>query len=260
MKAFLRISLFCTVAGMMLFLICLSIFFLPVENINRLKHDYVQVEFIGGKAQYTISSRKPVKWVSLKMVDHTAVHAIVISEDWGYYQHHGIDFRQIYTAVEDTIFNGKTLRGASTITQQVVKNLFLTNEKSFWRKVKEAFFAVSLEAAVSKDKILEIYLNIIEYGDTVYGIYDASIYYFNKTPLALTPREGAFLAMVLPSPKKYSHSFEQGELTAYASKTIDSILGKMMTARYLSWHQMINERLNKFSWEYQGHDIDARSL
>lgn len=221
----------------------------PRNEIERLSNEYVKSEYKSEKVKYTIVKKKPAAWVRLKDINYTAAHAIVVSEDWFFYNHNGYDLSQIRDAFTDKITKGKRIRGASTISQQVVKNLFLTNERSLWRKVKELAFAIVLERNVNKEKILEIYLNIIEYGKGIYGIKNASRHYFKKSPKSLTAREGAFLAMLLPSPVRYSQSFKEGKVTEYASKTINSILNKMVKAKYLKEEQLAGALNQKFRWE-----------
>jgi monofunctional biosynthetic peptidoglycan transglycosylase len=116
----------------------------------------------------------------------------------------------------------------------VVKNVFLSNEKTLWRKAQEAVLAVRIERQLTKARILEIYLNIAEFGEGLYGIGPASRHYFSKAPSELTAKEGAFLAMLLPSPKKYAVSFRKKALTPYAASTVRSILGKLLATGRLT--------------------------
>lgn len=197
----------------------------------------------------TFEKSRPPQWVSISDVSKKAIGAIVVSEDWAFYQHHGYDPNQIKEAMNRDLAKGKFARGASTITQQVAKNVFLDADKTMVRKVKELFLAVKLEETLKKPKILEIYLNIAEFGEGLYGIGPAAHFYFGKSPSELTAKEGAFLAMLLPSPKRYSVSFRQKQLTPYARKTIYSILGKMVQARYITEEEKIAERAQPFSFE-----------
>jgi len=197
----------------------------------------------------TFEKSRPAPWVTISEISKKAVGAIVVSEDWAFYQHHGYDPNQIKEAMNHDLATGKFARGASTITQQVAKNVFLDADKTMTRKLKELFLAVKLEETLKKPKILEIYLNIAEFGEGLYGIGPASRFYFGKAPSELTAKEGAFLAMLLPSPKRYSVSFRQKQLTQYARKTIYSILGKMVQARYITEEEKIAERAQRLSFE-----------
>ncbi len=230
----------------------------PTGDIKTLKDGHVQVEVVKKKdsptgfvANYTIVSKKPKNWVSLKEMDYTAIHAIVISEDWAFYDHSGYDVNQIKEAAEEAI-DGERTRGASTISQQLVKNIFLSPDKELSRKVKELGISVYMERNVPKEKILETYLNVIEFGPGIYGIKAAAKHYFNKQPKELNAREGAFLAMLLPNPKKHSQSFRDKKLTPFAKKRINSVLEKMSVAKYIRDDQVTPLKRKSFSWEEPG--------
>ncbi len=127
--------------------------------------------------------------------------AVVAAEDQKFADHFGFDLDSIRQSVEDYA-DGESLRGASTITQQVAKNLYLWSGRSLFRKGIEAYFTVLIEATLSKQRILEIYLNIAEFGPGVYGVRAASKRYFGKAPNELNDSEAALLAAVLPNPKQ----------------------------------------------------------
>src|SRR3989339_240014 len=196
-----------------------------------------------------IQKKVPKGWIRASRIDHEVKMAIVISEDWGFFGHNGIDVIQIKEAVWETLIYSERLRGASTITQQVVKNLFLTNERSYVRKFVEIIGALYMDKALSKNQILEIYLNIAQFGDHLYGISDAAHHYFQKSAGELTVREGAFLAMLLPNPVKYSQSYRRRELSRYALNTINSILKKMRSAHILDEENMEEALGSHFEWE-----------
>lgn len=134
--------------------------------------------------------------------DHMEL-AVIASEDQLFPEHFGFDIEQIQKAIDERL-NNERFRGASTISQQTAKNLFLFKDRTYLRKAVEAYFTLLLELFLTKDRILEIYLNIIEYGDGLYGISNASKIFFNKSPSDLTKYESALLAAVLPNPKKFS--------------------------------------------------------
>ncbi|MBC7693447.1 MAG: transglycosylase domain-containing protein [Methylotenera sp.] len=205
-------------------------------DVSVLKTQYPVVHYLGPKKppRVTLSKSRPPSWVSLGQVSKVGIGAIVVSEDWAFYQHGGFDARQIKEAIKEDWEEGTFARGASTITQQVVRNVFLDKDKNLWRKLKELILAVRIEESVGKRKILESYLNIAEWGEGIYGINAATQFYFKKSPMELTAREGAFLAMLLPSPKRYSQSYRARHLTEYAQDTVSDILHKMTQARYLT--------------------------
>src|SRR3990167_11115509 len=210
----------------------ISFFLLQFPDTRLLKTHY-PVIFTKGfqKPKVFFVKNRPPQWVSLSDVSEKTLGAILVSEDWAFYHHNGLDPNQIKKALEINWKKGRFVRGASTITQQVVRNIFLTKDKNLWRKFKEIILALRLEKELSKNKILEIYLNIAEWGNGIYGIGPASHYYFNKHPAELTAREGAFLAVLLPSPKKYSRTFKEQGLTEFAFNRMDDILRKMTQAQ-----------------------------
>jgi monofunctional biosynthetic peptidoglycan transglycosylase len=151
------------------------------------------------------SAKIHFEWVDWAEIGIQTPLAVVASEDQKFAVHTGFDIAAIEDSIED-YQNGRGLRGASTISQQVVKNLFLWNGRSFLRKGIEAYFTVVLELCLSKQRILEIYLNIAEFGPGIYGVKAASEAFFYKSPMDLTRSEAALLATVLPNPKRMSPS------------------------------------------------------
>jgi monofunctional biosynthetic peptidoglycan transglycosylase len=141
-------------------------------------------------------------WVSYDEISLYASRAVIASEDQKFYSHSGFDLESIQKAIAARAKGGK-LRGASTISQQVAKNLFLTPAKSLIRKGVEAWFTFLIESFWSKQRILEVYLNIAEFGDHLFGINEASYKYFGVTPNRLTPAQAALLAATLPNPLRY---------------------------------------------------------
>ena len=153
------------------------------------------------------SDRRPLlhDWVNSEELGTNAALAVVASEDQRFADHHGIDFKAIKRAVDEKDDRGY-LRGASTITQQTVKNLYLWPGRSFARKVLEAWLALVADSCLPKQRILDIYLNIAEFGPGVYGVGAASDYFFGTSPAQLDTYQAALLAAVLPNPKKLSVS------------------------------------------------------
>lgn len=129
--------------------------------------------------------------------------AFVAAEDQNFPQHFGFDVREIKKALKQ-YERGRRIRGASTISQQVAKNLFLWEGKSFVRKGIEAYFTVLIELLWDKKRILEVYMNIAEFGDMIFGVKMASLAYYKKLPAKVSPAQAALLAAVLPNPKRYS--------------------------------------------------------
>ena len=127
--------------------------------------------------------------------------AVILAEDANFYKHEGFDVKAIKNAIKYDLEKKSLKRGASTITQQAAKNLFLSREKTVTRKLKEIYLAYRMEQELTKGRIVELYLNVVELGPMVYGIGHGAHYYFCKPASALSPRESAFLAAMLPGPR-----------------------------------------------------------
>jgi len=216
-----------------------------------LKTEYPHVIYHGPKepSEIVLQKNPPPLWTPISQISQKAQGAVIVSEDWAFYQHPGYDEKQIKEAVEQSVEAGKLKRGASTITQQVVRNIYLTKQKSMVRKVRELWLATKIEKVLGKKRILELYFNIAEWGEDTFGIGPAAKLYFNKSPSELTAKEGAFLAMLLPSPKKYATSFRSHELSPYARKIIRSILNKMVMAHFITPEERDREWATPLSFE-----------
>jgi monofunctional biosynthetic peptidoglycan transglycosylase len=166
-------------------------------------------------------------WAPLDNISLHVADVVVVSEDDGFFQNRGIDWESIKRALREDWEAGRLKRGGSTLTQQVVKNVFLTRQKTLTRKIAEMVLASQVPRYVPKKRVLEVYLNCAQWGDQLYGISAAARFYFKKTPSQLNVKEGAFLAMMLPNPIRYGKSFEKGELTPYAQKEIQALLDRM---------------------------------
>lgn len=166
--------------------------------------------------------RTRYEWVDYSRISANAAIAMIAAEDQRFAEHVGFDLKSIDESVRQHQ-RGKALRGASTISQQVAKNLFLWKNPSFVRKGFEAYFTILIETLWPKQRILEMYLNIAEFGRGIYGVGAASRYFFGKPAAHLTPSEGALLAAVLPNPRRLSvHS-----PSAYVRQRQDWILWQM---------------------------------
>lgn len=215
---------------------------------EELLNGYPHRTSLDDDARIEIKNTKPKNWVPLSAISEYAQAAIVLSEDWSFYQHDGFDSEQMKVAFEEAASGGR-VRGASTITQQMVKNVWLSDARTLWRKLHELILAYKADKVLPKKRILEIYLNVIEFGPKIYGIGRASRHYFQKSPSEITPREAAFLAMLLPSPKKYYVSFRKKRLTKFARKRVQQILVKMRMGKAITPERYESEVASKFSWE-----------
>ena len=155
------------------------------------------------KSIFTDSKEVYYKWFNYDDISKEMALAVVAAEDQNFPNHFGFDFEQINKAIKEQKWRGR-LRGASTITQQVAKNLFLWEGKSFVRKGLETYYTMLIEMFWTKRRILEVYLNIAETGNNNFGVGVASEIYFKKLPEKLTPSESALIAAVLPNPVRFS--------------------------------------------------------
>ncbi len=157
------------------------------------------------EAEARAAGRKPRRilvWTPIGSVSRHLIHAVVAAEDPKFFGHEGVDWDALRESVETDVRRGRFVRGGSTITQQLAKNLFFTTRKSITRKLRELVVAYWLEQDLSKKRILELYLNVIEWGDGVYGCGAASLRYYGKPVSALSETEAAGLAAMIPSPRR----------------------------------------------------------
>ena len=180
-----------------------------VPNVSRLKKENPKKTSLM-EYRYEEWQRKGKKfrikqmWVPISSISPYLVRAVLISEDDKFWSHEGFDYEAIKKAIEKDIKAGKFKFGGSTISQQLVKNLYLSPSKNPIRKLREALITWRIEKVLSKKRILELYLNVAEWGDGLFGIEAAARHYFSKSASELSPEEAARLAAVLPNPRKYS--------------------------------------------------------
>jgi len=189
-------------------IVIFQIIFLPYGDVRLLRtKNPVETAFMREHAARAKkahrSFHKMQYWIPLRSITQDAVDAVVVSEDGTFWGHDGFDWFEFKESIERNFEEGRAARGASTITQQLVKNLYLSSSKNPLRKLKEWMLTWYMEKQLSKSRILEIYLNVIEWGDGVYGIEAASRYYFDKSASALNREECARLAAIIPSPRKH---------------------------------------------------------
>ncbi len=146
------------------------------------------------------------QWRPLKAISPHLVQAVLIAEDDRFFRHHGLDWEMIKNALERNLDAGRVKFGASTITQQLAKNLYLSPERSLGRKLREALLALGLEAFLPKPRILELYLNVVEWGPGIFGAEAAARSHFGLSARALDAWQAARLAVLLPSPLRQSPS------------------------------------------------------
>ncbi len=173
-------------------------------------------------------------YTPIREIPHGVKMAVVVSEDGSFYDHNGFDWFELRESLKKDLKTGHFSRGGSTITQQLAKNLYLTKEKSLFRKIREAIIASQIEEILSKEEILEKYFNVVEFGPEVYGIRAAARFYFSKPVSELNVAEGAWLAMLLPSPTKNYQSFRKGALSPFARREISKIINRLVSFRKIS--------------------------
>jgi len=166
-------------------------------------------------------------WVSYERISGHLKRAVVAAEDARFLDHEGFDWDAIQKAMQKNEQRGRLVAGASTISQQLAKNLFLSGSRSWLRKGQEAAITWMMERTLSKRRILELYLNLAEWGEGVFGAEAAARHHFGVPAAALTPEQAAFLAAILPSPRRY----DRGRETPYIAGRIATISGRMTSAQ-----------------------------
>jgi monofunctional biosynthetic peptidoglycan transglycosylase len=182
-------------------------FFIPQVSILK-KENPRKTSFMKYREREWRSEGKKIRirqqWVPLSRISPYLIKAVIIAEDDKFWRHEGFDFEAIQKAVEKDLKAGKFKAGGSTISQQLAKNLYLTPSKNPLRKLKEAVLTWRIERTLSKKRIIELYLNVVEWGEGIFGIEAASRHYYGKPAAALGPEEAARLAVVLPNPRRFS--------------------------------------------------------
>ena len=185
------------------------------------------------------------KWVKLKDISPVLIKATIYSEDKRFYEHNGFDIPRIIKSIFINVKSKDLKQGASTITQQYARNLFLTFDKTWERKLKEAWYAFKLETQYSKDKILEGYLNSINYGNGVLGIENAANYYFNKSAKDLNLAESSMLAGIPKSPNNFSPLNDETSALKRQKEILNTLLdNKVITKK--DYNNALNTKLTYY--------------
>ena len=185
---------------------------------------FMQRELERLERQAPASAMRPGRSLQRVWVDYTHIsanlkRAVVTSEDARFVSHEGVDWEAMQKAYSENLRRGRTLRGGSTISQQLAKNLFLTARRSYLRKAQELVIALMIETIWDKRRILEVYLNVVEWGDGVFGAEAAARHYFGISSLSLDTNQAARLAAMLPSPRFFDHHRD----AAYLSQRTEAI-------------------------------------
>jgi len=211
----------------------LEVVTLPFGDVRRLKGaPPAETAFMRMHADKAAEEGKPWKktqrWIPLSRISRDAINAVIVAEDGTFWSHSGFDWFEFRESMEKNVAEGRAVRGASTITQQLVKNLYLSPSKNPWRKLKEWILTWWMERTLSKQRILELYLNVIEWGRGIYGIEAAALTYFGKSASGLSREESARLAAVIPNPRIFRVDRE----TRYLSRRTQLILNRMAARGY----------------------------
>ena len=202
--------------------------------------NYNPIYIYDNKNELVTSDSYYYTYASITEISPNLINAVISAEDKDFYKHIGISVPRIISSTLTNIKEGKIISGASTITQQYIKNAYLTSEKSYKRKINEVALAIQLEKVYSKDQILEAYLNTILFGGNIYGINMASLYYFNKKPIDLSINEAAVLAGMIQLPNYYNPFSNFSEV----NKRKNIVLKRMLEEKYIhtdEYNTYINE-------------------
>lgn len=174
----------------------------------------------------------PIVWVPRSRISPALRRAVIIAEDSNFYHHKGIDWEAAWNALRRDWRERRFSRGGSTITQQLAKNLYLEPRKTVWRKGTEALIALRMERHLSKTRLLELYLNVVEWGRGIYGAEAAARHYFGKSAAELTIEEASWLAAILPAPLRYEQH-PRARLVVARASTIQHYLEQQLAGRVI---------------------------
>jgi monofunctional biosynthetic peptidoglycan transglycosylase len=228
MKLLKKLLLWCVLTPVLFVLVIQLFFFLQLwwwvdhnpESTSFMRHQLSVLREKNPKAQLQH------KWVPYNRISSNLKRAVIASEDSNFAEHEGIDWEAMQKAYEKNAKKGKVVAGGSTISQQLAKNLFLSGERSYVRKAQEIIITYMLEFLMDKERILEIYLNVVEWGTGIFGAEAAAQHYFGVSAAALTPAQAARLAVMLPRPRYY----DKNRGSAYLEKRTELILRRMNAA------------------------------
>lgn len=178
-------------------------------------------------------------WTAYSQLSPHLIYAVLSAEDSRFFQHRGVDYREIWHSISENIRHQSYRRGASTITQQLVKLITGQSQKTLMRKMRETVGAKLLEATFTKKEILTWYLNLAHFGSYANGIREAAHHYFHTTPERLTLNESIHLALILPGPNSWSQGLRHGALTDFGRKRFSALLKEMYNNRYITYRQYI---------------------
>lgn len=247
MKKFLKTLLAFILSIILLFVVSFIIIYFTTPDISILKSQNPSTTaFMEIKKQEASAEGKKLvvhqKWISLRAVPELFRRTIILAEDAAFWTHEGIDWYEVEQSLKKNWEEGEIARGASTITQQLAKNLYLSPKKTIYRKMREWWIAKQLEKELTKSRILELYLNIIEFGRGVFGIAAASQKYFGKPPHELSLPEMIRMAAIIPNPLEIKPNSPSRELRWRS---------RIILKRLYKYNDITEEQYQRTEWELE---------
>ena len=224
-------KLFCYPVGMAVIVLAIYEFWFFAQILYWVENNPATTQFMEARLE-ALNQKQPravldQRWVAYERISIHLKRAVIFAEDAKFLDHEGFDWEGIQRAMDKNQRVGKFVAGGSTITQQLAKNLLLSGERSLLRKGQEAIFTAMLEATMDKRRIFEIYLNVAEWGENIFGAEAAARHYFGVSAAGLEPDQAARLAAMLPRPRYYDRNRSSEYLTSYS----ESILAQMHAAQ-----------------------------
>lgn len=233
------------------FLICLVgvtvsayMAFIDLPRVDNIKSCFTTKMY-----KVNLCSNNP-NYIKYNQVPKSFIDALIASEDAAFWGHEGFDINEIKESFRKNFIEGKLVRGGSTITQQLAKNLYLSNEKSLVRKFRELFLAQKIEKVLAKKEILEKYINVVEFGENIFGLKQASQKYFSVTPQELNIAQSIYLVSLLPNPKSYGKSRYTKKLSKINTSRMRIIADRLQYYNKITEDELnyINELINGDFW------------
>lgn len=230
-RSWRRRVLLATGAGLLLCTGAAALFFVTLPDVTPLKDRQTTLtvtvrDWQGEEHPFQLGPANRY-WTPLARIPKEMQWAVIVAEDASFYEHEGIDVPALKEAIKYDLEHRSLARGASTITQQVAKNVFLSRDKSLWRKLRELPIAWRLEEELTKGRILELYLNVVELGPRVFGVGHGARHHFGKPASQLTPAECAFVAAILPGPRvAYNPQLKPAKVKSRAARILKLMRGR----------------------------------
>ncbi len=221
--------------------LCFGFLYSQTPDVSILRSGTVQIlreDLRTGEPISVSVGRDSPQWTSIAKTSRFFLNALVVAEDSRFYQHGSLDFREIWNSMVTNWERGRYVRGASTISQQVVRMVFLSREKTILRKLREALGAIVLEYVLTKDEILEWYINLIPFGHSTYGVRQASAYFFRTEPELLTISQSIQLAMVVPGPSIWVQGLSRKKLSELGLRKFAKIANALFEEGYITQTQL----------------------